>query len=69
MFIGYRALESCFNYLRVGEGFFAEVSLIQKVLVVEQLLTVMRRQINFESPAIDQTTDRDELFGHLTSTG
>jgi hypothetical protein len=49
----------------ISENVSSQGRLIQKMPSNEEQLIVMRRQINVY---IDQTTDRDGLFGHLCSS-
>jgi hypothetical protein len=52
-----------------GRRLLRRGTLIQKMLSNEELLIALRRQINFDrnqkAAAIDQTTGRNRLFGHL----
>ena len=74
MFISHMVLVSWFHY-HLEEGFFAEDGLSKKMLSNEELLIILRQQINYEkdqkAAAIDQTTGckqlvyHNQLLGHL----
>ena len=68
MFIDQTASLSWFNYLQLGEAFFADVDWYKKNAVkfasdrteaANLLMIVLRQQKNFD---IDQTSGRDRLF-------